>query len=326
VDSVSVGPARTSDDGIRLVVTGRRELADEVVELALRRPDGTAVPAWQPGAHIELVLDNDLVRQYSLLGSPSDRTEWRIGVLREPQGRGGSEFIHAEVSPGHEIVTRGPRNNFPFVPSKHYIFIAGGIGITPLVSMIEWAEASDSTWQLFYGGRTRSTMALRDELAAFGSRVSVIPEDEHGLLDLEAILAKPRGHTAIYCCGPEPLISAVELQAERWPTGSLHVERFKPRDVGDESSNSAAFHVDLLRSGVSLEVPTGRSVLEVIDEAGIDILSSCEDGICGTCQVTVLSGIPEHRDSVLSAEERRSNTTMMPCVSRARTPRLALDL
>lgn len=308
------------------MVTGRRSMADEVAEFVLQLPDGGALPAWEPGAHVELDLPGGLVRQYSLVGDPSDRTAWRVAVLREREGRGGSAYLHDHVVPGVRLVARGPRNHFELVRSPRYLFIAGGIGVTPLVAMIGRAQAGGASWTLFYGGRTRRSMALAEDLANYGDGVSILPEDEQGLLDLDTILARPQPDTAIYCCGPEPLIAAVEARTAQWAAGALHVERFTPRPAVESQLSSGSFHVDLARSGMTLEVPAHRSVLQVVDAAGIDVLSSCEDGVCGTCQTTVLAGVPDHRDSVLSAEERRSNTTMLLCVSRATTPRLVLDL
>lgn len=310
-------------------VVGRRVLADDVAEFTFRRPGGDPLPEWAPGAHVELELPGGLVRQYSLVGDPADpadRGAWRVAVLRERAGRGGSAYLHDHVLPGTRLVARGPRNNFPLVPSPRYLFIAGGIGVTPLVAMIARARATGASWTLYYGGRTRRSMALVNDLTRHGRPVSVLPEDEHGLLDLDAILGEPRTDTAVYCCGPEPLIAAVEARTAAWPAGALHVERFKPRQPSPAAPAAGTFHVDLARTGIALEVPTDRSVLEVVGAAGVDVLSSCEDGVCGTCQVGVLAGIPDHRDSVLSTEERRSHTTMILCVSRAVTPRLTLDL
>jgi ferredoxin len=176
-----------------------------------------------------------------------------------------------------------------------------------------------------YGGRTRASMAFIDRLAPYGSRVSLRPQDETGLLDLNAILATPTAGTSVYCCGPEPLLAAVERASAHWPAGSLHVERFSPKPQGDPVLNRS-FDIVLRRSQRTLTVPPERSVLSVVEEAGVSVLSSCGEGTCGTCEVQLVSGEPDHRDSVLSAEEQQANTCLMICVSRARSDRLVLDL
>jgi ferredoxin len=191
--------------------------------------------------------------------------------------------------------------------------------------MIAEAEAAGAEWRLVYGGRTRSSMAFLDELSAYGGRVSILPQDETGLIDLKSLLETPEPDTLVYCCGPEPLLAAVEENCKSWPTGSLHVERFKPKEQAAPATLSA-FEVVLEKSGLTLTVPPERSILSVVEEAGIGVLSSCAEGTCGTCETGVLEGEPDHRDSVLNVEERKANNCMMVCVSRSCTPRLVLDL
>lgn len=314
------------NDETEVVVAGRERAADGVVRLTLRRPGGGPLPAWAPGAHVDLLLDGGLVRQYSLCGSPQERTAWRIAVLREPDGRGGSAYVHDRLTVGTRLRVRGPRNNFPLRPAERYLFIAGGIGITPLLPMIEAAERAGARWRLLYGGRTRASMAFLGELADYGGAVSVRPQDEAGLLDLDAFLAEPDVRTLVYCCGPEPLLAAVEERCgSGWPAGALQVERFHPREAAG-TTEDAAFEVVLARSGRALTVPAGGSVLEAIRSAGVEVLYSCTEGTCGTCETDVLEGEPDHRDSVLTDEERAGGETMMICVSRSRGPRLVLDL
>ncbi|MGV9383080.1 PDR/VanB family oxidoreductase [Nonomuraea sp. NPDC003707] len=307
-----------------LVVAERADAADGVAVLTLRHPGGAPLPEWEPGAHVDLLLDDGLVRSYSLCGAPGDRTAWRIGVLRVPDGRGGSAHVHGRLHPGAQVRVRGPRNNFALRPARRYRFVAGGIGITPLLPMLLAAQAAGADWRLLYGGRTRSSMAFLDELAAYGDAVTVRPQDQHGLLDLDGFLGEPDADTLVYCCGPEPLLAAVEEWCGAWPSGALQVERFQARKRETASENT--FEVVLDRSGVIVRVPPDRSVLEAVREAGVTALSSCAEGICGTCETEVLEGEPDHRDSVLSAEERESNEIMMICVSRSRSPRLVLDL
>ncbi|MBM7804428.1 cytochrome P450/ferredoxin-NADP reductase [Geodermatophilus bullaregiensis] len=315
----------TSEFEAEARVAAKQEVADGVVALTLREAGDRPLPAWEPGAHVDLVLDGTPTRQYSLCGDPTDHSEYRLGVLRDPDGRGSSLFVHHRLQAGDTVRVRGPRNNFPLVDSPRYLFIAGGIGITPILAMIRAAEAAGADWRLVYGGRHRASMAFLDELAVYGDRVSVRPQDETGLLDLEALLGTPQPDTLVYCCGPEPLLAAVEEHCAGWPRGALHVERFAPRPQG-EPARTESFEVELARSELTLTVPPDRSILSVVEEAGVGVLSSCAEGTCGTCETGVLGGVPDHRDSVLGPDEREANDCMMICVSRASTDRLVLDL
>jgi cytochrome P450/ferredoxin-NADP reductase len=315
----------TSEFEAEARVAAKREVADGVVSLALRAVDDHPLPPWEAGAHVDLVLGEAPTRQYSLCGDPGDRHEYRLGILRDPEGRGSSLHVHDRLAVGDTVRVRGPRNNFPLVDSPRYLFVAGGIGITPILAMIRTAEAAGAQWRLVYGGRHRASMAFVDELARYGDRVSIHPQDETGLLDLESLLGTPEPDTLVYCCGPEPLLAAVEQRCHAWPRGSLHVERFAPRPQA-EPVRSEAFEVVLRQSELTLSVPPDRSILSVVEEAGVGVLSSCAEGTCGTCETAVLDGLPEHRDSVLSDEERQANDCMMICVSRACSERLVLDL
>jgi ferredoxin-NADP reductase len=316
----------SGETDLDLAVDEREEIADGVVLLTLRHPDGAPLPRWRPGAHIDLVLGNGLTRQYSLCSDPADRSTWQVGVLREPAGRGGSEFIHTSVRVGSTVHVRGPRNNFPLTPAGEYLFVAGGIGITPMLPMIAAAEAAGSAWRLVYGGRSRTSMAFLDRLEPYGDRVDVVPHDEGGLRTrLSSFIGALGAGTAVYCCGPEPLLVAVEQQCASCPGSSLHQERFAPKAMG-EPVLQGSFEVELAQTGTTVVVPPDKSILQAASEVGVYVLSSCEEGTCGTCETDVLAGEIDHRDSVLSAEERAANETMMICVSRARCPRLVLDL
>ncbi|MGY1828506.1 PDR/VanB family oxidoreductase [Blastococcus sp. SYSU DS0541] len=311
---------------LRLRVDRRTTGAEGVVVLDLRAADGRDLPAWSAGAHVDLCLPGGLTRQYSLCGDAADRSVWRIAVLREPESRGGSAHVHDALVEGAEVEVRGPRNHFPLVPAPRYVFVAGGIGITPILPMVDAAEAAGAEWELHYGGRSRRSMAFLQALEeATGSRVTLHPQDEVGLIDLDALLAVPRPGTLVYCCGPEPLLAAVEQRCRQWPEGSLHLERFAPKDVG-EPVLTDAFEVELAVSGLALTVPPGKSVLEVVEEAGVSVLSSCQEGTCGTCETAVLSGAVDHRDSLLTPAEQAANDTMFICVSRAACPKLVLEL
>lgn len=309
-----------------LTVASVRPVSTGVVELVLRDPGGGPLPAWTPGSHVALQVGPGVVRQYSLCGATEDAASWRVAVLREPASRGGSAALCEDVRAGDVILTTGPRNHFELEEASGYLFIAGGIGITAILPMLRQAEAAGADWRLVYGGRAEASMAYRDEVRAVApERVVEWPQDRCGLIDLEALLGVPRPGTLVYCCGPEPLIAAVEAGTAHWPRGSLRTERFAPRPDADLAP-TAAFEVELRDSDAVLLVPADRSILEVVDEAGIYVLSNCEEGTCGTCQTTVLEGLPDHRDSILDEDERAAGDTMMICVSRSRSPRLVLDL
>jgi ferredoxin-NADP reductase len=309
-----------------LVVQQAEIVADGVVSLVLADPSGAALPPWTPGAHVDLILDDDLTRQYSLCSSPGRPETWRVGVLCTPDGRGGSKRVHTSLPAGATVRVRGPRNHFPLVSSPAYVFIAGGIGITPLLPMVAEAEASGAKWTLLYGGRERGSMAFLDELAHYGDKVTVVPQDENGRLDLSAVLGAPRPNTLVYCCGPEGLLIAVEELCRNWPPGVLHLERFAAKPNEESAGADSSFELVLERSGLTLQVPPDTSVLDVIRGAGVSVLASCLEGVCGTCETEVIDGDVDHRDSVLNEDERASNEFMMVCVSRCTSARLTLDL
>ncbi|MFD7708740.1 PDR/VanB family oxidoreductase [Streptomyces sp. NPDC059785] len=304
-----------------LIVAEREFVSDGVLALVLRHPLGDELPGWEPGAHIDVLLGPGVERQYSLCGDPADRSGWRIAVLREPAGRGGSARVHDRVGTGDTLRVRGPRNHFPLAAAPRYRFVAGGIGITPILPMITAAEGAGADWTLLYGGRTRASMAFTGELSRYGDRVTFAPQDETGLLDLGSVLTGLPDDTLVYCCGPEPLLSAVE---ERCPAGRLRLERFRPREA--EERQDGAFDAVLARSGRTVTVPAGVSVLDAVRAAGTEVLYSCTEGTCGTCETDVLEGVPDHRDSVLTDAERAAGETMLICVSRCRGKRLVLDL
>ncbi|MEU8421516.1 PDR/VanB family oxidoreductase [Micromonospora sp. NPDC048835] len=310
--------------GVELVVAAREQVAAEVVAIRLCRVDGADLPEWTPGAHIDLDLGGGLARQYSLCGDPADRSDLRIAVQREPNGRGGSRLVHERLTVGATVRVSGPRNTFPLVAARRYLFVAGGIGITPIAPMVAAADAAGADWRLVYGGRSRATMAFATTLREkYGDRVSLHPQDETGLLDLAGLFDRP-GAGLVYCCGPEPLIAAVQEHCRDWPPGCLHVERFTA--PGGTGAPETTIEVALTLSGRTVTVPPGTSILQAVEEAGVQVLSSCREGTCGTCETPVLAGVPEHHDSLLSAQERAAGDTMMICVSRARTPRLVLEL
>lgn len=309
----------------QVVVARRGVVAEDVVELRLERPDRRALPAWEPGAHIDVTTPAG-PRQFSLTGDPNDRDAWTIGVLREPDGRGGSSWMHDRAC-GDIVDVCGPRNAFALEPAPAYVFVAGGIGITPIRPMLRTAASAGARWRLAYGGRTRRSMAFLDDLASLGERVGICPRDESGDLDLDAILGDVDPDALVYCCGPEPLLDAVQRRCEGELTGRLRIERFRPQSTA-EAEPDEPFEVELTDSGTTLTVAPGQSILRACMDAGVEIFSSCEEGMCGTCETDVLAGAVDHRDSILTDEERAANATIMICVSRAAEPggKLVLDL
>ena len=324
--------------------------AEGVISIELVMADGSPAPAWEPGAHVDVVLPSGLVRQYSLCGDPADRSCLKVAVLRDANGRGGSRELHETPLVGRTLEIRGPRNHFKLGEADEYLLIAGGIGITPILTMLRHLDSDGAAYKLVYGGRSRSTMAFLDELAAYGG-VEVVAEDESGLPDLDAVLDAASPGTEVWCCGPEGLLRAVEAagKARGIP---VHVERFgtqgppRPRTSAPVSAAGAAtevagsdgvpangatvadgaFQVELRQSGMTLDVDPDRTILEVVREHIPTVISSCEEGFCGACETVVVDGIPDHRDDVLSDDERAANETMMICVSRACSKRLVLDL
>ncbi len=313
-----------------LTVTEVCGVADDVIALRLARADGEPLPAWTPGSHIDLRLPSGRLRQYSLCGDPAGEAGWRIAVLREQAGRGGSAELHAIAEVGVTFAVRGPRNHFPLVEAPDYLFLAGGIGITPILAMVRAAAASGARFRVVYGGRTLSSMSFIDELGeAAPYRLTLIPQDELGLPDIEELITSIGPDTAVYCCGPAPMIAAVERScAEHGIADRLHVERFSAGDdleIAFDPAQNTAFEVHLARSGVTLQVPPDKRLIEVIRDAVAGLSYDCEKGYCGACETRVLAGVPEHRDSVLTEEERVAGRTMMICVGRCRSDRLVLD-
>lgn len=310
----------------RVEVVGRRDVADQIVELTLQRIDGEAV-RWEPGAHIDLIFTKYLNAQYSLCGSLDDPDTLTVAVQREPRGRGASLYVHNMLTVGKRLRARGPRNNFPLQAAERYLFIAGGIGITPLLPMVRAVATRGDRWSLAYGGRTRASMAYLPqlaELAARGGDIEIRPQDKAGPLDLDELLGAPEPGTHVYCCGPDPLLSAVEQRcADRLP-GALHMERFAPR--APDPAADVAFEVECAQSGVTVQVPPGITILDALERADVYTEAECRVGTCGVCETPVLEGAADHRDFVLRPQERQNGRVMMICCSRAQSPRLVLDI
>ncbi|PWU29683.1 oxidoreductase [Pseudomonas sp. RW407] len=316
-----------SVERLTLQVTDIASAARDVRVVELRDPAGGELPAYTAGAHIELHLPGGLVRQYSLCGDARERESYRVGVGLAPASRGGSRYIHQSLHVGDLVRVTPPRNHFPlFEDAGEFVFFAGGIGITPILSMIRWCEANRRPWRLFYLVRSRERAAFLDQLAAYGERVTLHADEEAGgLFDIEGTVARLPGRAHLYTCGPTPLMLAVEAAARGFPAEQVHFEWFTPRQV-EKAGADTAFTVKLARSGRCLEVPADQSLLQVLEANGVQVESSCREGTCASCETRVLAGIPDHRDSVLSEAERRCNGSMMVCVSRALSGTLELDL
>ncbi|OIK02299.1 oxidoreductase [Streptomyces sp. MUSC 14] len=310
---------RPRSRALRLLVTAHETVADGVVRLRL---EGTDLPRWEPGAHLDLVLPSGLVRQYSLCGDPEDTSSYTVATRLVGNGRGGSREVHEQVTEGMELEVRGPRNRFPLVEAESYVFVAGGIGITPLLPMLR--SLPDGTpWRLLYAGRDRASMPFLEEVEKLG-RMGVPPGERsrawgrvtvvEGVPDLDALEVSEGA--VVYCCGPEGLMAAVE---ERF--ADVRLERFAPRTSSDGNTE---FEVELRRSGRTLTVPADSTALAAIRRELPDTAYSCEQGFCGTCQQRVLEGEIDHRDELLTDTERTDS--MLICVSRARSGRLVIDM
>ena len=313
---------------LTVLVADVRAEAKDVITLELRAIGGGELPTFTPGAHLDLHLPNGLVRNYSLTNDWRERNRYVIGVGRAADSRGGSSYVHSSIRAGMQLKISAPRNNFPLDESSaSFLFIAGGIGVTPIMAMVRWCVANEKSWRLIYAARSRQRTAFYEELCALGGdRVQFHFDDECGqVLDVaQAIASWSEGET-VYCCGPAPLMDAVQNLTGHLPSGAVQFEWFSVPE-SDEPQESNSFTVKLERSGVEFEVPESKSILEVLEEHGFELPFSCREGLCGTCVTNVCSGEPDHRDYVLSDEERESGKMMTICCSRSKSPVLALDL
>ncbi len=325
-----IGAPLARDRVRRVRVRALEPLARDVLGLVLESLDGAPLPPWTPGAHIEVECgDPERARAYSLCSDPADRQIWRIAVLREPEGRGGSVWIHETVRPGTVLKVRGPRNRFPFDEKARgpVLFLAGGIGITPLLPMAARARRLGLDYRLVYCGRSRARMAFLEELRALhGPRLELAVSEEGSRLDLGALLAALPPTARIWACGPVRMLDDLERLLGDRAEGMLVTERFAATAARPEAGGERAFEVVCSHSGLTLAVPPDKSLLEVLRAANLDVPSDCEEGLCGTCEVPVLEGEVDHRDAVLSRAERARSDRMMACCSRARGARLVLAL
>lgn len=317
---VRIGEPSTHTITRTVVVERVTPAADGVVRLRLAAPDGKPLPRWAPGSHIDVECgDTGLSRQYSLCGDPDDAGALEIAVLRDPDSRGGSAWVHGSVGAGDRLRIRGPRNHFRFDEGcERAIFIAGGIGITPVSAMARRARALGIDYQFHYCGRSRSAMAMLEELQALhGNRFHVYAGDEGRRADLGHLLAQPDRGTHIYACGPQRMLDALAECCEAWPEDALRVEHFVSKLGTLDASKEQSFTVELKDSGLVMEVPPDQTLLSALRGANIDVQSDCEEGLCGSCEVRVLAGQVDHRDVVLTRSEREANNRMMACCSRA---------
>jgi ferredoxin-NADP reductase len=305
---------------LRLEIAELRDEADDVLSLLLVAPDRAELPAWQPGCHVDVVLPSGRVRQYSLNGDPASRHAYRIAVRRLPDGSASQE-IHDRLTVGTRLTVCGPRNAFPFIAARRYLFLAGGIGITPILPMVRQAALCGADWRLIYTGRSLASMPFRAELAGLDAdRVDLRPDDEYGRPDPVELLAHARPGARVYCCGPAAMIDGVRTGMAVSPAASLHYERFAPTPV----PAGQPFELHLRRSGHTVAVGADESALAAVRAVLPEVAYSCQQGFCGTCRVRLVSGQVEHNDHVLTERERAG--AMMICVSRGVTGPVVVDL
>lgn len=318
------------EGAITLTVTDRRMVARDqnVLELTLSAPDGSPLPSWYPGAHIDIRLPSGRVRQYSLCGNPESRGNYRIAVRRIPNGGGGSIEVHDDLAPGSTVQTSGPRNAFPLSvpgygsPSRRLRFIAGGIGITPILPMLALAERLNLDWSMIYVGRSQDSIPFVDEIRRFGDRVTIRTDDVAGVPTADDLLGECHSGTTVYACGPAPMLTLIRERLTGRADVELHFERFAAAPVVDGEQ----FTVTIASSDRNISVGADETLLSALRTAGVDTAYSCQQGFCGTCRTRVLGGVVQHRDTLLTDPERESGM-MLICVSRAAAGgHLRLDL
>lgn len=311
-------------------VAGKRKVAESVWELILEDPEGKDLPVWEAGAHIDVVLDKGLIRQYSLAGNPADRSRYQLAVLLEPESRGGSTRICQQVEEGEELVISLPRNHFQLnLDADYYLLVAGGIGVTPLLAMAHQLHAAGKAFRLYYRSRSLNWAAYATELDAqpWSDAVGYYFSDEGGResFQIEQMLGAAPANTQLYVCGPNSFIEMIE-QAAIPVLGeeAVHSEKFYPEE--HDTSGDKPFELVCQKSGLTVEIPADQTIVEVLDANGIDVPVSCTEGICGSCISKVIEGEVEHRDEVLTKADREKRHLFTPCCSRAKGDRLVVDL
>ncbi len=305
--------------------------AQDIVTLELVAADGAALPAFSAGSHIDVQLPNGFTRQYSLCNDPQETHRYQIGVLRDAASRGGSAAVHDLVKEGDVLTISAPRNHFGLAhEAKKHLLLAGGIGVTPILCMAERLANTGGDFAMHYATRAPERTAFRQRIAAsaFAARVQFHYDngDAAQKLDLQALLSQPEAGTHLYVCGPKGFMDAVlnTARAAGWPEAQIHYEFFGAEVA--KSDSDASFEIKLASSGRIVMVPKDQTVVQALAAAGVDIMISCEQGVCGTCLTRVLEGVPDHKDSYLTPEEQAANDQFTPCCSRSKTPQLVLDL
>ncbi|HTY95303.1 MAG TPA: PDR/VanB family oxidoreductase [Steroidobacteraceae bacterium] len=324
--------ARTDTDSpaqrapqLQLRLQSVQYVARSILGFEFVSPDGTSLPPTEAGAHIGVHLPDGSVRQYSLIHTPPAPHSYEIAVKLDATSRGGSRYMHEQLRVGTVLGIDPPRNNFPLATDgPEHLFFAGGIGVTPIHAMIECLAARGTRPQLWYACRDRAELAYGSQLAAMAI-VHLHLDSEHGgrFFDIAAAVSAAPREAHLYCCGPAPMLAAFAAATTDRPAAQVHVEYFTPRA---SAAMDGGFTVALVRSKREMYIPAGRTILQVLRDAGVAAPSSCEEGICAACETRVLEGVPDHRDSILSEAERAGGTTMMICVSGSKTPRLVLDI
>lgn len=305
--------------------------AQDIVTLELVAADGAALPAFSAGSHIDVQLPNGFTRQYSLCNDPQETHRYQIGVLRDAASRGGSAAVHDLLKEGDVLTISAPRNHFGLAhEAKKHLLLAGGIGVTPILCMAERLANTGGDFAMHYATRAPERTAFRQRIAAsaFAARVQFHYDngDAAQKLDLQALLSQPEAGTHLYVCGPKGFMDAVlnTARAAGWPEAQIHYEFFGAEVA--KSDSDASFEIKLASSGRIVMVPKDQTVVQALAAAGVDIMISCEQGVCGTCLTRVLEGVPDHKDSYLTPEEQAANDQFTPCCSRSKTPQLVLDL
>ncbi|WP_321801691.1 PDR/VanB family oxidoreductase [Caballeronia sp. J97] len=313
-----------SDAPMNMRVTAIRYAADDINVYEIRRPDNAALPRAEPGAHIDVHMPSGLMRQYSLVTADGDERAYLIGIKRDRASRGGSRFMHEQLRVGQMLDIGGPRNNFPLCETAaHTVLIAGGIGITPIWCMAQRLMRLNRSFELHYACRERREAAFLDTFSALPQANLHFDFEQDGrVLDIAAIVADAPEGSHFYCCGPQPMLAGYEAATAEIDQERVHIEYFAPRAA---AACEGGYVVQLHRTGQQFEVPPGKTILQVLREGGVSAPYSCEEGICGACQVDVIEGTPDHRDSVLSEREHAAGDTMLICCSGAKSGRLVID-
>ena len=319
---VRIGESSQGGVSRTMVVESTEQIAEGVLRVRLKAPDGRDLPRWTAGSHIDLHCgDTGISRQYSLCGDPANADTYEIAVLREEQSRGGSAWVHSALQPGMKVQMRGPRNHFKLdETAQHLVLVAGGIGITPIAAMAARAKALGISYEIHYSCSQRQRMALLKELQAqHGEKLHTYVGAEGQRADYPALLATVRSGTQIYACGPQRMLDGLEQASLHWPQDSLRVEHFSTTLGALDPSKEHSFEVELRESGISLQVRNDETLLDALRGANIDVECDCREGLCGSCEVQVLEGDIDHRDMVLTRAERAACTKMMSCCSRAKS-------